>query len=173
MALGMTLPRTGAADWALRGFGHNTALRAWTVVMFTLTASIFPFVRPRLPPARARQFDPTFLKRPVSRLFQAGNIVNGLGLFIPSAYLFTYAEQFSASDYPPNATLMVPNAASLTSWIGMGFLVDRFLAIKCILLSVVTSAIAVLLFLRILTTCFHPFKTSACRSFFAGCYNTT
>ena len=160
-------------EWALDKWGHKIALRAWAATVFVLAAPSLGFIRPRLPPSRARRLDLRFLKSPAFMLFQAGNIVQSLGFFIPSVYLPSYARQLGAGNYPATLTIAVFNLASLFGRIAMGWLVDRLDVTICITLSAIVSTTGVFVFWGLSSAL--PLLYVFCITFglFAGSYTST
>ena len=133
-------------ELALEKFGFRTVLRAWAVVLFVLTAPLLYFVKPRLPLSPSilrRRLDLKFLKSATFNVLQTGNIIQGLGFFIPSIYLPTYARMLGGSSLTSTLTVVLFNIASVFGCLIMGAIVDRFHVTTCILLSTIGSTIGV------------------------------
>lgn len=129
---------------ALKAWGPNVTLRAWTVAVFLCTSPTLYFVKPRLPPFRSRRFDFSFLISPDFIIFEAGNIVQSLGFFLPLIYLPTYARSIGSSNIASTSTLVAFNVASVIGCICVGVMVDRFHVTIPIAISAIGSSIAVL-----------------------------
>lgn len=129
---------------ALRAWGPATTLKAWAIAVFLFTAPTLYFVKPRLPPSRSRRFDFSFLLSPDFVIFEAGNIIQSLGFFLPLIYLPTYARSIGSSNIASTSTLVAFNIASVVGCIGVGFMVDRFHVTIPIAISAIGSSIAVL-----------------------------
>ena len=112
-------------DALLSKYGFRWALRAWAAIVFVLTAPALYFVKPRLPPSKVRRFNLSFLINPTFFILELGNIVQGLGYFIPSIYLPTYARYIGGSPIAGTMTLVAFNTASVVGCVIAGILVDK------------------------------------------------
>lgn len=125
-------------NWGLNKYGFRTMLRAWAVIMLLLSGPLAFFLRPRIPvsrtASRARPVDFSFLKTKTFLLLQTGNILEGLGFFIPNIYLPTYASSIGLSQFAGTTTVFLFNITSCFGAIIIGSLTDRFdvTAIMCI-----------------------------------------
>ena len=81
-------------QFLLNNYGFRTALRIWTIVLFVVGLPLTFFLKPRLPvPATTRsRITFTFLTNRSFWILQFGNIMQGLGFFVPSIYLPTYTK---------------------------------------------------------------------------------
>lgn len=113
--------------------------------MFVFLAPASHFIKPRLPPSRTQRIDLTFLISPAFMLIQLGNIVQGLGYFLPAIYLPTYATLLGGSHATAAATLIALNLAMTAGSIGIGALADRLHATTCLTFCEVASALVVFL----------------------------
>ena len=114
-------------QWLLDGYGFRTTLRVWAIVIFVLTAPLLYFVKGRVPLSQIstpRQFDYTFLKTSTFSILQTGNIIEGLGFFLPSIYLPTYARSLGASVLTSTLTIILFNVASVFGCVIMGTIID-------------------------------------------------
>lgn len=130
-------------------YGFRTMLRAWAVAVMAISLLLVNLLRPRLPISSASQsprLDFSFLSTPTFWLLQIGNIIEGLGYFIPSVYLPVYARSLGLSASIGTVLLSLINTSSVLSAIIVGLLIDRFHVTSVILLSTIGSVIAVLLF---------------------------
>src|SRR5690606_17406947 len=81
-------------SWGLSRYPFQTMLRVWAVSLTVLTGPLLLFVRPRIPTSQShqpRRINLSFLKDRTFMFIQLGNILQGLGYFIPPIYLPTYA----------------------------------------------------------------------------------
>src|SRR5437762_5559070 len=82
-------------SWGLERCGFRTMLRAWAILLVLLSTPLLYFVRPRLPVLQTsarRKVSYAFVLSPTFLLLQVGNILEGLGYFILSIYLPSYAQ---------------------------------------------------------------------------------
>ena len=126
----------------LSRYGFRITLRALAVAMLLCMAPL-PFVlKPRLPIAAAsatRRIDFGFFKSPIFWVLEAFNIVQGMGYFLPSNYLPSYAQSLGVSSRLGSLTLVLVNAANMFGCVIVGSLVDR-MEITTILLGVSVGA---------------------------------
>ena len=103
-------------SWGLAHFSFRTMLRAWAVAVVVLSAPLLYFVKPRVPISRASSVGRFNLDFVFSRKFfflELGNILEGLGYFVPSIYLPTYAHSLGLSNAATTATVAVLNGAAV------------------------------------------------------------
>lgn len=130
-------------------YGFRTMLRAWATTVLTLSLPLVYLLRPRLPITSTSQpprLDFTFLRTPTFWLLQTGNILEGLGYFIPSLYLPFFASSLALPPSSSTMLLSLINTCSVLSAIIVGLLIDRFHVTSVILLSTLGSVIAIFLF---------------------------
>lgn len=133
-------------QWLLNSYGFRIALRIWTIVVFVLATPMLYFVKPRVPISpvtSVRPFSLNFLGDRPFVIYQVGNTIEGLGFFLPTIFLPTYARQLDATDSTASLTVILVNLASVFGCIAMGTLTDRYHATTCILVSTVGSTLAV------------------------------
>jgi MFS family permease len=151
-------------SWGLSHFSFRTMLRVWAVVVVVLCAPLLYYVKPRVPISQAssvRRFNLNFV---VSRKFlflELGNIFEGLGYFVPSIYLPTYAR-----------SLAVLNGAAVFGCIFIGILVDRYHVTTVLLISSIGAVVSVLVFWGLATSVPLLLVFSAAYGFFAGSYSS-
>ncbi|ORY17954.1 major facilitator superfamily domain-containing protein [Clohesyomyces aquaticus] len=163
-------------QYLLNSHGFRTTLRVWSVILFLLTAPLTYFLKPRIPisPTHApRPFNLSFLLTPTFLLLQAGNILEGLGYFIPSIYLPTYARQLGASTSLSTLTIILFNIASVFGCILMGLIIDRWHVTTCILVSTLGSTASVFLIWGFSTSLPSLFVFSIFYGLFAGSFSST
>lgn len=111
----------------------------------------------------------------VSRKFiflEIGNILEGLGYFVPGIYLPTYARSIGLSSAAMAATVAVLNGAAVFGRILIGILVDRFHVITVIAICTVGAVVSVLVFWGLATDISLLLLFSAAYGFFAGSYSS-
>ncbi|KAL2201003.1 major facilitator superfamily domain-containing protein [Corynascus similis CBS 632.67] len=129
--------------------GYQTTLRIFACLVFLLTAPLSWYVRPRLPVAQASRARPFSLRFVVERPFlfyQAFNVVEAVGFFLPGIYLPSYARAvLGASTLPSVVATMLVNVASWAGCVAMGWLIDRLEVTHCFLVSSIGAALGTLL----------------------------
>jgi MFS family permease len=136
-------------EWLLNSYGFRTTLRICALSFIILNAPVLFFFKPRLPVSQntqARGFDMTFLRDSNYLILQSGNIIQGLGYFLPGIYLPTFARSLGASDMESIVTLVLLNGAAFVGSLCMGMSVDRYDVTSCILVSALGSAVGAFLF---------------------------
>ena len=146
---GVTIPFFLAA--ALEKWGWQTALRIWACAFTALSAPLLWFVRPRVPVARStiggrRKMDLKFLKSPVFLVPEIASAVQGLGYFIPSLYLPSYASDLGFDPIVGTLSVALMNAASVAGTIIVGYLIDRLHVTTVVGLVTVPTLVAVFVF---------------------------
>ncbi|KAL2156426.1 hypothetical protein VTH82DRAFT_1171 [Thermothelomyces myriococcoides] len=133
----------------LSAYGHATTLRLFACLVFLLTAPLSWFVRPRLPIAQASAARPFSLRFVVERpfmLYQAFNVVEAVGFFLPGIYLPSYARAvLGARSLPSVVAMMLVNVASWAGCVAMGWLIDHLEVTRCFLVSSLGAALGTLL----------------------------
>ena len=136
-----------AMSSGLERFDFRTMLRAYAVAIFVLSAPLVHFLRPRLPhpaPKPARP-GPGYPRSSSFWLLQIGNIVEGLGYFIPTIYLPTFATYLGYSTEIGTLLVTLANTASVLSAVALGMLCDRFHVTTVVMLGAVGAVISVFL----------------------------
>ncbi|GME37341.1 MFS transporter [Neofusicoccum parvum] len=117
--------------WALSHYSFATALRAWSIVTFVAPGLLLSSAKPRLPVTRsshAPRRSPS-LRFVLTRRFlfyQLGNVLQGLGYFIPSIYLPSYARSLGMGSAAATTPLVLLNLGTFVGSICAGALTDRF-----------------------------------------------
>ena len=135
-------------QWGLAEYGFRTMLRTWAVAVVLLTAPLLYYVRPRLPVSartRVRRFDLSFLRTSSFWALEAGNILEGLGYFIPGIYLPSYTRTLGLSSVSGTVTVALLNIASVFGAIILGTLIDRFHVTIVVLISTLGATLSVFL----------------------------
>ena len=157
MAFGMMWAGTGVSGIVLpfimsellSKFGFRTTLRAYGVVSVLLASPLLFFIRPRLPLAQAqshRQLDMKFLRSSVFWIPQTCNIIQGLGYFIPTIYLPSYAKSQGLTATQGTLMLALVNMGVVFGAMGTGALTDRMHVSSVMAISSIGAAMAVFLF---------------------------
>ena len=168
-------------QYLLHAYGFRTTLRVWSITLLILTGPLLFFVKPRIPLSQsprqhrsARTFDFSFLTLRTFLILQFCNILEGLGYFMPSIYLPTYAQQYlEAGSLPSAFTLITINVASVFGCVLMGHLIDRFHVTTCILISTIGATLGTFLLWGFSTSL--PLLYIFCITYglFAGSFSST
>lgn len=163
-------------SWGLSRFSFRTMLRVWAVAVIVLSAPLLYFVKPRVPISQAssvRRFNLGFVLSRKFFFLELGNILEGLGYFVPSIYLPTYARSLGLSSAAATATVAVLNGAAVFGCVFIGILVDRYHITTVLLVSTVGAVFAVLVFWGLATSVPLLLIFSAAYGFFAGSYTSS
>ena len=163
-------------NWGLEKYSFRIMLRVWAIVLVVVVAPFLYFVKPRLPlssTSRNRRFDLHFLGTSTFLLLQGGNILEGLGYFIPSIYLPTYAESLGFSSISSTLIISLANSASIFGAILLGGLSDRLHVTTVIFISTVGATLSVLLCWGLATSLPTLCLFSLSYGLFAGGFSTT
>ncbi|KAL9631687.1 MAG: hypothetical protein Q9204_004122 [Flavoplaca sp. TL-2023a] len=123
---GVVLPFVMSA--LLTRFGFRTTLRAYAVALIILALPLLYFIRPRLPLAQTslqRRLDLSFLRTSAFWIPESANVAQGLGYFIPSIYLPTYATSQGMTGTEGTLMLALVNMGVVFGAIWVGALTDR------------------------------------------------
>lgn len=163
-------------QYLLNKHGFRTTLRVWSIVLFTATAPLYFFLKPRLPVSQTtnhRSFDLSFLTNKTFLLLQLGNVLEGFGYFVPSIYLPTYAKSLGASNSVSALTLILINVAAVVGCVVMGWMTDRWHITTCIFVSTLGSTLSVFLVWGFSTQLSLLLVFCVIYGLFAGSYTTT
>lgn len=164
-------------EWfILSKHGFRTTLRVWVIVLFICIAPLTYFLKPRLPLSQSshtRRFDLSFLTSRAFLLLQTGNVIEGLGYFVPSIYLPTYALTLGASTALSALTVIIFNVASVFGCVFMGTIIDKYHVTTCILLSTIGSTIGVFVIWGLASSLPVLFAFCIVYGLFAGCFTST
>ena len=133
----------------LENYGFRSMLRAWAVSVLIISAPLIYFLRPRLPISPSSQSPRLhlgFLRTSTFWILQIGNIIEGLGYFIPSVYLPTFARSLGFTTSAGTLLISLISTASVVSAITVGMLSDHFHITTVILLSTLGTVVSVFLF---------------------------
>ncbi|KAL8848934.1 MAG: hypothetical protein Q9221_006092 [Calogaya cf. arnoldii] len=144
---GVVLPFIMSA--LLTRFGFRTTLRAYAVALMVLALPLLYFIRPRLPLAQTslqRRLDLSFLRTAVFWIPQSANVAQGLGYFIPSIYLPTYATSQGMTGTEGTVMLALVNMGVVFGAIWVGALTDRMHVSSVMALCSLGAVLAVFVF---------------------------
>ncbi|CAK1359593.1 unnamed protein product [Cercospora beticola] len=184
MAYGIMFAGTGFSgvgvpfvlQWLLNTYGWRTALRTWAIVLVVITLPVLQPIRPRLPVTTASALRPRdlgFLKRKSFFLFQIGNILQSLGVFIPSLWMPTFALSLGLPSFAGPLSLAFYNGASSVGVIIGGHMSDRFHVSTVILTSTIGCMTASLVFWGLTSGQAMLYMFAILWGIFAGMYNAT
>jgi MFS family permease len=103
-------------------------------------------MRPRLPPTSRslkNRINIKFMTTSTFMLLQLCNTIQGLGFFLPSIYLPSYAASIGASPSVGSLSVLLYNIASTIGCVLMGAIIDKYDVTTCSFLSTVGSTIGV------------------------------
>ncbi|KAL2044944.1 hypothetical protein N7G274_002719 [Stereocaulon virgatum] len=135
-------------NWGLSRYSFSTMLRVWSIVLILLAGPLLLFVKPRTP------VSPTSCRRPISLAFiktstfwalQTGNILQGLGFFMPNIYLPSYARAIGLSSIAGTVTITLFNTMSVFGQVIQGALSDKLHVTTVILMSTIGATLSVFL----------------------------
>ncbi|GAB7348849.1 hypothetical protein MBLNU459_g7555t2 [Dothideomycetes sp. NU459] len=147
-AAGVAIPLT--MEWVLDHFGFRTALRVWIVVVIVLTTPALFFMKGRLPIRHQANVGPQkieigFLRTKAFWLLQATVIVQGLGYFLPSIYISSFAQSVGLTATDGTIAIALTNGAAVVGSLLMGWLSDRYHCTTAILACAIGSVVSVFL----------------------------
>ena len=162
--------------WGLNKYSYATILRAWAMSLVLLSGPLLYFVKPRLPvsPAtHAKRLDFHFLKTSTFWILQTGNILQGLGFFIPNIYLPTYARSLGLSPIAGTVTVSLFNTTSVFGQVILGMLIDRIHVTSVTLISTIGATLSVFLLWGFSASLPLLCIFSLVYGFFAGAFTST
>lgn len=155
-------------DRGLREYGAQTTLIIWAVASLALTAPALCYLRPRVPAWRKPSDDgrsnhhhhqqqqqaqaekssntTVFLRSPLFWLFQAANVLEALGFFLPFAYLSSYAVSIRLPSSTGTLLLAALNGSSIFGCVAIGMLNDAVDVWLALAFSSLGAGLAVLVF---------------------------
>ncbi|RPA71684.1 MFS general substrate transporter, partial [Ascobolus immersus RN42] len=158
------------------GWDYRTAHRASAVALVVLSAPLLVFIKPRIPVAKTtarKRISLSFLRSPTFWLLQSGNILQGLGFFMPSIYIPTFATSLNFSPGIGTLLLSLINGASILGQVLLGHLSDYTHVSVTILISTITSSLSIFLLWGLSTHVAQLVIFSLVYGFFAGGYSAT
>lgn len=134
-------------NWTLQKYGYRTTLRSWAIILPVMTVPFLPFLKPRVPLSRSvqpRRIDYRFVLNSTFWLYQAANIFEGLGYYMPSIYLSAHAQKLGYSKSLGSLLIALINIAAVFGQLGCGYLSDRMSTSTVMLMSATSSGVAIL-----------------------------
>ncbi|KAI1169768.1 MFS monocarboxylate transporter [Nemania sp. FL0916] len=135
-------------EWGLSKYGFRTMLRTWAVAAVVIVLPLIFIMKGRLPiPAKGSPFSSNLdcFANPTFWILQCGNVIQGLGYFMPSIYLPVFARAVGLSTLTGTLSVSLLNFASAAGAILSGLATDH-LHLSTVLLSLsLISSIAVFL----------------------------
>lgn len=132
----------------LDSHGFRTTMRIWSGIIFAMAIPLTFLVKPRLPVQNNRHKTPFRMRFAISKrflLYQAANIVEATGYFLPGIYLPTFVrETAGTSNFLSALTLLLINATCTIGLVAMGSMSDKFQVPTCMLISATGAALSVL-----------------------------
>ncbi|KAG9521468.1 putative MFS monocarboxylate transporter, partial [Aureobasidium melanogenum] len=167
-----------ALDWVLRTYGFRTALRTWAVVAVVLTTPAIYFMKPRLPVRHHTNVGPQrveigYLKSRTFWVLQCASIIQGLGFFLPSVYLSSFAQAVGFTAVDGTLAIALINGAQIVGAMFIGYLGDRCHVTTGILVCSIGSVVAVFVFWTFATIKPMLFVFALLYGVYAGGYSTT
>ncbi|PGG99221.1 hypothetical protein AJ79_08651 [Helicocarpus griseus UAMH5409] len=163
-------------SWLLDRYSFKTTLRAWAIILSLFSAPLLSVVKPRIPDSQryqARRIDLRFLKQRPFIILQLGNVLQGLGFFMPTVYLPSYARSLGAGNATVTATVALLNAAMVFGCIFVGVLVDRFHVTTAILVCTIGATVSTFVFWGLAMSIPLLCIFSIVYGFFAGGFSST
>ncbi|TKX18490.1 MFS transporter-like protein 174 [Elsinoe australis] len=145
---GVALPLT--LSWILRVWGFRTALRVWAITTFILTVPAIFCLKGRLPVQHAamgpQRVETGFLRSRAFWILQGGNIVQGLGYFMPTLYMPSFAREVGLAPISGTVAISLTNGSTILGVVITGYLVDRYHVTTAINFCAIGTVVAVFLF---------------------------
>ncbi|OIW22987.1 major facilitator superfamily transporter [Coniochaeta ligniaria NRRL 30616] len=137
----------------LEKYGYKTTLRIITIALVVLTGPLIPFLKGRLPAPEHSQMaraDWSFLRNPLFWVYSISNILQGLGYFIPSLYLPSYAASAGSSGKQGALLVTLMSVSQVAGQFLFGYLSDRKIPLNILVVcSTTVAAIASLTLWRL------------------------
>ena len=114
------------------GFGFKTTVRVWALLLLIILRPLIWWQRPRVPVGLSEKktsasYSFQFLRSPYFYVPFTCTAIQGLGFFLPSIYLPTYARDVNdATIQVQNATLTALNGAAMLGCIIVGIVADSY-----------------------------------------------
>ncbi|KAK0245399.1 MFS general substrate transporter [Armillaria nabsnona] len=130
-------------------YGFRTTMLALGTAFTIFALPALPYIKSRVPPSQIvhhRPINTQFLKFKPFWIFLIANLIQGLGTFLPTLYLPTFATDLGLNNAASAGTwaLSLMNGTSAPGCIFLGYLSDRFDLRISIFLSALGSSFAVL-----------------------------
>ncbi|THW31083.1 putative MFS monocarboxylate transporter [Aureobasidium pullulans] len=147
-AAGVALPLT--MQWILSEYGFRTALRVWAVTSIILATPAMFFLKGRLPVHHAstgpQKVEIGFLKDPAFWIFLSGNIIQGLGYFLPTYYMPSFARAVGLKPIAGTIAVSLTNVSTMLGSVIAGWFVDRYHVTTGVNICILGTSISIFLF---------------------------
>lgn len=163
-------------SWMLERFHLKVTLLAWAVTVAILSIPLLFVVRPRIPMSQShqsRRLALGFLKNRAFLFAQLGNILEGLGYFMPTIYLPSYGRALGVRSEVITATVALLNGAAVFGCIFVGILIDRYHVTTVTLISTIGATFSVFVLWGVSSSVAPLCIFSIAYGFFAGGYSST
>ncbi|KAK2799831.1 hypothetical protein FQN50_008352 [Emmonsiellopsis sp. PD_5] len=163
-------------SWLLERYSFTATLRIWGIILAVCSIPLLLVVKPRIPPSQnhqPRRMDLSFLKDRSFIILQLGNILEGLGFFMPTVYLPSYARSLGIPSGTITATVSLLNGSMVFGCIFVGLLVDRFHVTTAVLICTIGATISTFVFWGLAVSIPLLCIFSIVYGFFAGGFTTT
>jgi MFS family permease len=127
----------------LEKYGYKTTLRIIAVALVVLTGPLIPFLKGRLPASEHSEMartDWSFLRNPLFWVYSVSNILQGLGYFIPSLYLPSYATSAGSNGRQGALLVTLMSVSQTAGQFLFGFLSDRKIPLNILVVCSTTVA---------------------------------
>ncbi|KAI9819269.1 MAG: hypothetical protein M1827_007425 [Pycnora praestabilis] len=142
---GLVLPFV--IQFLLREYGFRTTLRVYSIAMALLSGPALPMLKSRFPYSHAssgrRRMDRRIFRQRKFYNFAVSNLLQGLGYFLPSIYLPSYATSLGLSSSRSALLLALMNLGQVLGQVALGYLSDRTTIYLPLTLSTLISSTAV------------------------------
>lgn len=163
-------------SWMLDQYSFQTTLRIWAIAFAIISCPLLFIVKGRIPESQryqARRIDLRFMKEPVYAFLQLGNILEGLGYFMPTIYLPSYARSVGGENAMVTATVSLLNGAIVFGSIFNGILIDRLHVTTVVLISTIGATVSTFVVWGLSNSLPPLFIFSITYGFFAGGFSST
>ncbi|KAI7648613.1 hypothetical protein KC318_g17839, partial [Hortaea werneckii] len=136
LAYGVVWAGTGSAgivvpffsQWLLDSFGFRTTLRVWAIILAVMMTPALYFIKGRVPVSGSsalRPVDLGYMKRAAFWVFWISIMFEGLGYFVPTYWLPSFARSLNVPSFVGPLGLALYNVAVVVGAVSMGALVDH------------------------------------------------
>lgn len=133
----------------LESYGYQFTVIIWAVVLFSITAPLAWYIKPRvpaLPVCSIRGFDLRFSLSRRFVLYQLSNTIEAVGFYVPGIYVPIFAgDILGASEFASSLCILILNTSAVFGCIGIGWLIDRFHVTTCVMVSTIGATLGTFL----------------------------
>ncbi|PGH11886.1 hypothetical protein AJ80_06951 [Polytolypa hystricis UAMH7299] len=171
---GVTVPFL--MSWLLDRYHFKTTLRVWAVAFTLISGPLLFVVKARIPESQRhqpRRLDLRFMKSRTFIFLQLGNVIEGLGYFMPTIYLPSYVRYLGIHHTFGTVAVSLMNGAIVFGCIFVGVLIDRFHVTTVILVSTIGATISAFVLWGLASSVPLILIFSITYGFFAGGFSST